>query len=221
MNRNIIAQQPPIVIHEKSRENQSKDLAAIIQAASKSNSILSSVWLKRRENHFRMEAPHVGIAGMSGGASMGVIAVLLGASVPFSIGVALFGMMLAAIAIVLLIFQNADTLEYEVNYESTSQQEQSSSRVTYRIETKKGNRSNFVNFPDWFSEPNLRALVNMNNQGEAFNVKTLPKHGVCTKTQYAELRNDLALSQMIAKNKNSWELAPEFFVFADKELISS
>ena len=218
MNRQILQQQPPIVIHEKSRENQSKDLAAIIQAASKSNSILSSVWLKRRENHFRMEAPHVGVAGMSGGASMGVIAVLLGASVSFSIGVALFGMMLAAIAIVLLIFHNADTLEYEVNYESISQQAEKSEKVTYKIETKKGNNLTFRTFPDWFGERNLNALVNMHNQGVEFKRETLPRYGVCTEKQFPVLRNNLSHSNMIEKNGRKWELTPIFFAFAKESM---
>lgn len=216
MNNQILQQQQPIVIHEKSRENQSKDLAAIIQAASKSNSVLSSVWLKRRENHFRMEAPHVGVAGMSGGASMGVIAFLLGASAQFAIGTALFGMMLAAIAIVLLIFQNADTLEYEVAYESTSQQETSNQKITYRIETKKGSRTNMVDMPVWFAAANVAALVNMSKQGERFNARNLPKHGVCTQQQFAELRDGLSRAQLLEKNGKTWELAPEFFAFAEK-----
>ncbi len=219
MNRQILQQQPPIVIHEKSRENQSKDLAAIIQAASKSNSILSSVWLKRRENHFRMEAPHVGIAGLSGGAAMGAIAFLLGASAEFAVGTALTGMMLAAIAIVLLVFQNADTLEYEVAYESTSQQEAMNSKITYRIETKRGNRTTMIDLPAWFEAKNIAALVRMNEQGERFNARNLPKHGVCKQQQFAQLRDGLSKAQLLEKNGKTWQLAPEFFAFAEQSKV--
>ncbi len=218
MNRNSLTQSPPIVIHEKSRENQSKDLAAIIQAASKSNSVLSSVWLKRRENHFRMEFAHVGISGISSGLVVGVCAFFLGASPELAIGLALGSVILSAIAIVLLVFQNADTLEYEVEYQETNQQNESSERVTYKIETQIGRNQTFRKFPDWFNQPNLNALINMNNQGVPFSRTALSKHGVCTTKQFPVLRNNLEHSKMLLKSGKSWELTPAFFAFAKQEI---
>lgn len=214
MNNSSLSQQQPIIIHEKIRENQSKDVAAIIQAASKSNSVLSSVWLRRRENHFRIAAAEVGIAGVSGGMAMGGIAALMGASVQLSIGIALAGMMVAAAAIVFLVFHNADILEYEVNYEATSDQQANTQKITYRIETQKGHRTNYVNMPTWFEAAHVAALLRMNEQGERFNVRNTSKHGVCTQQQFAELRDGMARAQLLEKNGKTWELAPEFFAFA-------
>ncbi len=218
MNRNIVAQPSPIVIQEKSRENQSKDLAAIIQAASKTNSVLSSVWLKRRENHFRMEFVHVGVSGLVSGIVVGVCAYLLGASADVAIGLALSSIILSAVAIVLLVFRNADTLEYEVEYESTSQQAASTQKVTYRIELERKNRLTFVNLPDWFGQKNLNALMAMHNKNIVFNARNLPLHGVCKQQQVAELRDDLARAQLLAKNGRSWQLTDAFFALAKQEV---
>ena len=213
MNKNIIPQ-PPIIIQEKSRENQSKDLAAIIAANSKSSSELSSVWFKSRINHFRVNPRDILIYGAISGVAMGVIGYILGVAFVYSLVVSLGMMEVAFVAFVVTIYRNADTIEYEVTFESTQQEETIDSKVTYRIETKKDNRLTMMDLPAFFQAANVAALVTMKNQGQRFNVRNLSKYGVCTQQQFPELRDRLSSSNLLIKDGKTWELTDEFMSFA-------
>jgi len=210
--------QPPVVIHEKSRENQSRDVAAIIAANAKSSSVLSSVWLRRRENHFRTEPAHILIYGVITGVATAVIAIIAGVSFWYSIGGGAFAMEFAFVAFLITVYRNADTLEYEVIYNADEKEtaQNADVRVTYRIETKKDNRITFRDFPATFNDVHVAALLQLSKDGERFNVKTLPKYGVCTQPEYPALRDALANSNMLEKNGKSWELTDEFFAFANE-----
>ena len=213
MNKNMIPQ-PPIIIQEKSRENQSKDLAAIIAANSKSSSELSSVWFKSRINHFRVNPRDILIYGAISGVAMGVIGYILGLAFVYSLVVSLGMMEAAFIAFVVTIYRNADTIEYEVTFESTQHEETVDSKVTYRIETKKDNRTTMMDLPTFFQPENVANLVRMREKGQRFNVRNLSSNGVCTQQQFPELRDKLAHSNLLIKDGKTWELTDEFMSFA-------
>lgn len=214
MNRNILTQSPPIVIQEKSRENQSKDLAAIIAANSKNTSELSSVWFKSRINHLRVHPREILIYGVITGIALGIISYILGLSFAYSFLVALGMMEVAFVSFLVTIYRNADTVEYEVVFESKSEIKTEDSKVTYRIETKKDNRITMMDLPTFFQAANIAALMKMKQDGERFNVKNVTANGVCTQPQFPELRDKLAHSNMLIKDGKSWELTDEFMSFA-------
>ena len=213
MNKNMIPQSP-IIIHEKTRENQSKDLAAIIAANSKNNSVLSSVWFKSRINHFRVNPRDILIYGSITGVAMGIIAYILTVPIAYAVLVSLGMMEIAFVGFLVTVYRNADTMEYEVMFESTVQEESIDSKVTYRIETKKDNRTTMMDLPAFFQAANVAALVTMKNQGQRFNVRNLSKYGVCTQQQFPELRDRLASSNLLIKDGKTWELTDEFMSFA-------
>jgi len=214
MNRQSLPPSVPIVIQEKSRENQSKDLAAIIAANSKSSSELSSVWFKSRINHFRVNPRDILIYGAISGVAMGVIGYILGLAFVYSLVVSLGMMEAAFVAFVITIYRNADTIEYEVTFESTKHEETVDSKVTYRIEHQKGNRTSFTGLPDFFNAENVANLVKMREQGLVFNVTNLSKSKVCTQQQFPELRDSLASADLLIKDGKTWELTDEFMHFA-------
>jgi len=213
MNKNILPQ-PPIIIQEKSRENQSKDLAAIIAANSKSSSELSSVWFKSRINHMRVHPREILIYGVITGVALGIMAYILGVPFAYSFLVALGMMEVAFVSFLVTIYRNADTVEYEVVFESEEKIESMDSKITYRIETKKDNRLTMMDLPKFFQAENVANLVRMRQNGQRFNVRNQASNGVCTQQQFPELRDRLAQSNMLIKDGKTWELTDEFMHFA-------
>ena len=205
-----------MVIYEKSKEIQSKDVAAIVAAGSKQNGVLSHVWMKQRTNHLRVSPPHIFISGIATGIAMGIIAYIVGVPADYSFSIMLACIVVSSIALLITIYRNADTLEYEVAYKSTEKETAVDSKITYRIETKKGSRLTMMDLPAFFQSQNVAALANMHQQGERFNVRNITRYGVCTQQQFPELRDKLAHSNMLIKDGKSWELADEFLTFAEQ-----
>lgn len=214
MDNRILSQ--PIVIRETTSETQSKDLAAIIQAASKSNSVLSSVWFKKVEPRFALEPVHIGASVIFTMIASLVIAALLHAQLVLSVGIATAVAIVTAVILVAVSFRNANTTEYEVNYESMSDNSASVTRTTYKIDITKGTQTNFVDLPEFFDATAVAKLAKMNEQGKRFNVRNVVDYGVCKQQDFAMLRDKLALAQMLEKDGKTWELTDAFFAFADE-----
>jgi len=209
-NRNL---SQPIVIRETT-ETQSRDLAAIIQAASKSNSVLSSVWFRKVEPRFSLEPIHIGVSVIFVLLASFVIAAMLQTRLVVSFSVSIAVAVLSAALLVAVSFRNANTTEYEVNYESMSNNQESVIKKVYKIEITKGTSSSYVDLPEFFDSTAIAQLAKMASQGQGFNVRNVVDYNVCKQPEFAQLRDKLALSKMIEKDGKSWTLTDAFFAFA-------
>lgn len=204
----------PIVIRETSSETQSKDLAAIIQAASKSNSVLSSVWFRKVEPRFALEPLHVAVSVVFLALASFILAIMLNATAVVSFAIATAVAIVSAVAIVAVSFRNANTTEYEVAYESSNQA--NVTKTTYKIDITKGTQTNFVDLPAFFDATAVGQLVKMADHEKRFNVRNVVDYGVCKQQEFSTLRDKLALAQMLEKSGKTWELTDAFFAFADE-----
>ena len=205
----------PIIIKETSR-HESKDLAAIVQAATKSNSVLSAVWYKRVEPRFAMTPEELGAGSLALGIGVGVLAVYMGAETAVVVAAGLGVSVATAVTLLLLAYRHADVTEYEISYEAVGKEDEAI-RHTYRIEMQQGNTLSFVDMPEWFTRDRLIELHRIALAGAAFNIRSLTKNGICTQQQFPMLREKMVKANFLVKDGKSWVLANAFFRFADKE----
>lgn len=218
----LIPHSQPVVIREKTG---SGDLAAIIQAASKSTRELSSVEYRQNEAKFTLEAHH--IAYTVGMVCIVVFAlVFLLAGVPlgeilfsedgaiwrWSFGMsALSGLTTGAILLWYAAARLNNFTEYYIAYEASSEGLDVRHHKTFKIELKNKNRLQYVNLPEWFTERHLLKLSQLaKKDGFQFNRPTLEHTQIATQSQYPELRDSMIDAALLERFGRGYKLSEAF-----------
>lgn len=220
-NLPVVQYQQPVVIKE--HKDTSKEVAAIIAAASKLEQRLSLVEFWERISKLDLTMKHViGIPTAIGGMvaflvyafandtfdifNLSLVAVRVPLFSGFMFWIVSFVPMLW-LAVVTQTSERRDTTEFA---EQTQQGIGAAVAVqkTFRVEVKDKNSLRFVDLPQWFTDKELLALADMD---ETFSRINLQEYGICTQQQWPELRDSFIKAQLAEQNGRQYELTEEFF----------